>query len=67
MGTPPIFLLCKTQGRRIATQPFSLYCFVVPRNAVGDGRGGALRHSFIMCLPVGQDVFNLLLCAALAV
>ena len=50
MGTPPIFLLCKT-----------------PRNAAGHGKGRALRHSFIMCLPVGQDVFNLLLCAALAV
>ena len=43
--TPPFFghlpyiLLCKTQGRRIATQSFSLYCFVAPRNAAGHGRG----------------------------
>ena len=28
-----------TQGRRIATQSFSLYCFVAPRNAAGHGRG----------------------------
>ena len=43
--TPPFFghlpyiLLCTTQGRRIATQSFSLYCFVAPRNATGRGRG----------------------------
>ena len=38
-GYLPYILLCTTQGRRIAKQPFSLYCFVVPRNAAGHGRG----------------------------
>jgi hypothetical protein len=38
-GHLPYILLCKTQGRRIATQSFSLYCFVAPRNAAGHGRG----------------------------
>ena len=41
--------------------------YVTPCNVTEHGRDGVLRHSFIMCLPVGQDVFNLLLCAALAV
>ena len=38
-GYLPYILLCTTQGRRIAKQPFSLYCFVAPRNAAGHGRG----------------------------
>jgi len=38
-GHLPYILLCTTQGRRIATQFFSLYCFVAPRNAAGHSRG----------------------------
>ena len=38
-GHLPYILRCKTQGRRIEKQPFSLYCFVAPRNAAGHGRG----------------------------
>ena len=38
-GHLPYILRCKTQGRRIATQPFSPYCFVAPRNVAGHVRG----------------------------
>ena len=38
------------QGRRIATQPFSLCCFVAPCNATGYGRGGG--WDLILLLPL---------------
>ena len=53
--TPPFFghlpyiLLCTTQGRRIATQSFSLYCFVAPRNATGRGRGEVAIWFYCCC------------------
>ena len=52
-GHLPYILYCKTQGR-IETQPFSLYCFVVPRNATGDGREevNTLRCIVFVFLPL---------------
>ena len=55
-GHLPYILLCTTQGRRIATQSFSLYCFVAPRNAAGHGRG---RGCDLILLPSMSLFFNL--------
>ena len=52
-GHLPYILLCTTQGRRIAMQPFSPYCFVTPRNATRHDMG----RGWDLILLLSQSLF----------